>query len=127
MILQSVAKILQRESRTSDLACRYGGEEFVLLMPDTSAADAAKVCDRVRTAVEAARWPRLPSLNVTVSIGIAGASGSAPVSADQWVEATDHNLYTAKRAGRNRVVVTDLTAHPQRYIHTGRFGGGQGI
>jgi diguanylate cyclase (GGDEF)-like protein len=123
MVLQSVAKVLQRECRTSDLACRYGGEEFVLLMPDTPSPDAARVCERIRTAVEAARWPRLPSLRVTVSIGIAGAGSSAPVSADQWVEATDHNLYTAKRGGRNRIVVTDLAAHPQRYTHTGRIAG----
>jgi diguanylate cyclase (GGDEF)-like protein len=127
MVLQGVAKILQRESRTSDLACRYGGEEFVLLMPDTPAPDAATVCDRIRAAVEAARWPRVPSLSVTVSIGIAGASSSAPVSADQWLEATDLNLYTAKRGGRNKVVMTDLTAHPQRYIRTSRFSGDVGV
>jgi diguanylate cyclase (GGDEF)-like protein len=126
MILQSLAKILQRESRQADLACRYGGEEFVLLMPDTPAADAGTVCERIRAAVEAARWPRFPSLYVTVSIGVSGASSSAPVSADQWVEATDHNLYTAKRSGRNKVVMTDLTAHPQRYIKTSRFAGDMG-
>jgi diguanylate cyclase (GGDEF)-like protein len=121
MVLQGVAKVLQRESRQSDLACRYGGEEFVLLMPDTPAADAATVCERIRVAVEACRWPRVPMLRLTVSIGVAGASSSAPVSAEQWVEATDHNLYTAKRNGRNRVIMTDLTAHPQRFIKTGRF------
>ncbi len=113
MVLNGVAKVLQRESRQSDLACRYGGEEFVLLMPDTPASDSTTVCERIRVAVEACRWPRFPMLRVTVSIGLAGASGAAPVSADQWVEATDHNLYSAKRAGRNRLVVTDLTAHPQ--------------
>jgi diguanylate cyclase (GGDEF)-like protein len=116
MVLQVLAKVLQRESRHSDLACRYGGEEFVLLMPDTSAADAATVCERIRTAVESARFPRFPSLRVTVSIGIAGSSAASTVSAEQWVETADHNLYSAKRSGRNRIVSTDLSTEALRAL-----------
>jgi len=112
MVLQTVARILQRECRHSDLACRYGGEEFVLLMPDTATHEAAAVCERIRAAVEAARWARLPNLKVTVSIGIAGCSGVCPVSPDQWVEEADRNLYSAKRNGRNMTVSADLSVAP---------------
>ncbi len=108
LVLQTIAKILQRESRQSDLACRYGGEEFVLLMPDTVTTDAVLLCDRVRAAVEAARWARIPGLRVTVSIGVAGCAGQCPASPEIWVEEADRNLYAAKRAGRNRVVCADL-------------------
>jgi two-component system cell cycle response regulator len=109
MVLQTIAKILQRESRQSDLACRYGGEEFALLMPDTRTEDAVAVCDRIRKAVEQARWAREPDLRVTVSIGVAGCSAPCPVSAEQWVEEADRNLYAAKRTGRNTIIAADLT------------------
>jgi diguanylate cyclase (GGDEF)-like protein len=122
MVLQTVAKILQRESRQSDLACRYGGEEFVLLMPDTGTAEAAALCERVRAAVEQARWARLPHLSVTVSIGIAGCSGMCPVSPEQWVEEADRNLYSAKRSGRNMIVNADLSVGPTWMSRTTQGG-----
>lgn len=109
-VLQGVAKILQRECRTSDFACRYGGEEFVLVMPDTAADAAAGVCERIREAMEKTAWPRHPGRVVTISIGVAGAAGPVNLSAEEWIEACDRNLYRAKRGGRNRVEVTDLTA-----------------
>ena len=113
MVLQTVAKILQRECRQSDLACRYGGEEFALLMPDTRTEDAVSVCERVRDSVEQARWARIPGLQVTVSIGIAGCSGTCPISPEQWVEEADRNLYAAKRSGRNSIVSAELSLPPR--------------
>lgn len=108
-VLQTIARILQQSAtRESDLACRYGGEEFVIVMPDTNAIEAAVVCERIRQAVMESRWARTPDLRVTCSIGIVGASGPVKISAEQWVEMTDKNLYAAKNGGRNRVVVTDL-------------------
>lgn len=108
-VLQTIARILQQSTtRESDLACRYGGEEFVVVMPDTNAIEAAVVCERIRQAVAESRWPRTPDLRVTCSIGIVGASGPVNITAEQWVEMTDRNLYAAKNGGRNRVVVTDL-------------------
>jgi len=118
-VLQTVGKVLQRESRQSDLACRYGGEEFALLMPDTSCADAEKVCQRIRAAVEDARWTRTPDLRVTVSIGVAGGGDAAALSPGEWVEAADRSLYSSKRSGRNRVVATDLSGHPPRLVRAG--------
>lgn len=109
IVLQTVARTIQRVCRTSDLACRYGGEEFVLLMPDTASEDAYRLCDRVRSEIEAIGWPANPALRVTVSIGVAGASTGVAGASSDWVEQADRNLYAAKRAGRNLVVMTDLT------------------
>ena len=109
-VLQGVAKILQRECRSSDFACRYGGEEFVLVMPATRPEDAAMVCERIRAATEATVWPRHPERRLTISIGVAGAAAPVALSAAEWHEAADRCLYRAKRTGRNRVVTIDLLA-----------------
>lgn len=112
LVLVGLAQLLQRESRIPDIACRYGGEEFALIMPSTSPADAHIVCERIRVALMKQNWPRHPDTNVTVSMGLAGASGGdhgvGEMSPEQWVEIADRNLYTAKRSGRNRIVGTDL-------------------
>jgi diguanylate cyclase (GGDEF)-like protein len=107
-VLQGVARILRRELRQSDLPCRYGGEEFVLVMPDTNAHDAAVMCERIRQAVGDARWGRAKDMVITASIGVAGCDGAAAISSEEWVEAADKNLYAAKRSGRNRVVVSTV-------------------
>ncbi len=109
LVLQTIARILRQNAvRESDLCCRYGGEEFVIVMPDTNAIEAAVVSERIRQAVAEARWARTPDLRITCSIGVVGASGPVKLTADQWVEVSDRNLYNAKHSGRNRVVVTDL-------------------
>lgn len=107
-VLQGVAKLLRRECRTPDTPCRYGGEEFVLLMPETSPTDAAGVCERIRQAIEAVTWPRHPELRVTASFGVAGASGPTVTAPAMWIELADRNLYVSKRSGRNRVTVGDV-------------------
>ena len=122
MVLQVVAKILQRESRQSDLACRYGGEEFVLLMPDTppptppssASASAPPSKPPAGTASPPSTSPSPPAWPAP--------SGTAPVSAEEWVEVADRNLYTAKRGGRNRVASTDLAI---RLAKSGRISGDQ--
>jgi diguanylate cyclase (GGDEF)-like protein len=111
-VLQGAARVLQRCCRQQDLVCRYGGEEFVIVMPDTAPVDAAKVCERIRAAVEAENWPRHPERRVTASIGICGSTSSATINHDALVEAADANLYAAKHGGRNRVVWTDPSIKP---------------
>lgn len=108
-VLQGLAKILRRECRNSDSVCRYGGEEFVILMPDTKPADAAAVCERIREAIEAAVWPRHPERKVTASFGVAGTSQATPNNPTAFVDAADKNLYISKKAGRNRVTMTELS------------------
>lgn len=103
-LLQGIARIIQRECRQSDLACRYGGEEFAVIMPDTTAEEASVVAERVRIAIEQAQWPRHPNRPVSVSVGVAGCDSAPRISAESWIESVDRNLYRAKRDGRNRVV-----------------------
>lgn len=112
-VLQGLCKVLQRECRQEDVACRFGGEEFALIMPDTSPADGMKVCERVRSALAQTPWPRHPDRAITVSIGMAGAASAVPATAAQWIEAADRNLYSAKRGGRNRTSGSDLASPPR--------------
>jgi len=108
-VIQGMATQLQRECRQSDVACRMGGEEFAVIMPDTNVEAALVLCERIRVAFEKQVWPRHPERHVTTSIGLVGSSGSATLSAEEWIEAADQNLYRAKAEGRNRVVATDVT------------------
>ncbi|MFU8829141.1 MAG: diguanylate cyclase, partial [Phycisphaerales bacterium] len=109
LVLQCFARILKAEMRKYDVACRYGGEEFALIVPGTEAAAAAGLCERIRVGIAEARWPRYPEMTVTGSFGIAtsGLAGTSEVS--DWIEAADRALYSAKEAGRNRVHVFDRT------------------
>jgi diguanylate cyclase (GGDEF)-like protein len=110
-VLQTIGQLLQHECRTPDIVCRYGGEEFAMIMPNTGPADAAQVADRIRVAIAQVVWPRHPEHPVTVSIGLSGTSANGPsVTAEQWIDLADKNLYTAKHSGRNRVIWSDLAA-----------------
>lgn len=109
-VISGVAKLIMRETRSIDIACRYGGEEFALVMPETDPRQAEKMCQRIRELCEGITWSRHPSRSVTLSIGIVGVNGGEPISItpSAWVETADKNLYDAKQAGRNRVVATTL-------------------
>lgn len=108
-VLQRMAQLLQRECRTPDVVCRYGGEEFTIIMPSTGPKDALGVAERIRLAVANTVWARHPENPVTISIGLAGSEGDGGIiTAEQWLELADRNLYLAKHQGRNRVVLTDL-------------------
>ena len=100
-ILREVARLLlQVARRPSDLAARYGGEELVLLMPDTSVEGAATVGEGLRAAVEQLRYG---ADSLSISVGCASAKPSVGIVAQDLVERADAELYRAKRAGRNRV------------------------
>lgn len=107
-VLQGLARIFERECRREDVACRYGGEEFALIMPQTRPDDAMRLCDRIRAVVRDTVWPRHPDRNVTLSIGIAGSSRISQMDASRWLEIADRTLYSAKQAGRDTLLVTDL-------------------
>ena len=102
-VLVQVAKLLNEHTRASDIVTRTGGEEFVLVMPGTSAPDAFDLCERLRQRVSGYPWATIaPELRVAVSAGIASAPG---YDAALLVERADLAMYSAKRAGRNRVAV----------------------
>lgn len=101
-VLRTVGRILRRACRPSDLAGRYGGEEFVLALLDTPDEGARAACERLRTTVANYAWERLsPGLAVTISIGLADASAHA--TGAETLAAADARLYEAKRDGRNCV------------------------
>lgn len=106
MVLKEFANRVRAAVRGADLACRYGGEEFVLVMPDTSAEMAAVVAERLRSAVEQKPFAVPGSdarLSITASLGIASLlpAGDTP---EALLRRADTALYEAKRSGRNRVV-----------------------
>ncbi len=109
-VLQSFAKILGKSLRRSDIACRYGGEEFGLILPDTKASAASIVLERVRVDLEETAWPRHPERNVTASFGVCDMVAGGSLEPLAWIETADKALYVAKSGGRNRVHVVDAKA-----------------
>ncbi|MDM0030183.1 GGDEF domain-containing protein [Variovorax saccharolyticus] len=102
-VLTAFACAVERAIRSSDCFGRYGGEEFVLMMPQTDLRNALTMADRVRRTIEEIVFPGLPEgFRVTVSIGVAQYEPSEEVSA--VLERADQALYVAKVSGRNRVV-----------------------
>ncbi len=106
-VLQGVAELMQDVLRESDIACRFGGEEVAIIMPETSAAEAAQVCDRVRDGLASLAWARHPDRQVTMSVGVVGSPGGGRVDADQWLAMVDAALYDSKRRGRNCCTVRE--------------------
>ena len=106
--LQAIAASIQScIFRAGDLACRFGGEEFVLVLPGTDEAGALIVSESVRAAVERIAFPHPTSPVagvVTVSVGAAATEIMEDFKIEDLVQAADQALYAAKRSGRNRVV-----------------------
>ncbi len=105
-VLKEFAGRIAANVRGIDLACRYGGEEFVVVMPDTDTTFAYTVAERLRESVEQTPFPlaRPPgSIRVTVSVGLACSLGGDD-TADNLLYRADQALYRAKREGRNRVI-----------------------
>jgi len=105
-VLTSVAGLLAKNLRPTDLVARFGGEEFVIIFPDTQVDAATQAAERVRVAVEQAALALpdgKPLPQVTISMGIAAFSPGQTVP--QLLKAADAAMYGAKQSGRNRIVV----------------------
>ncbi|MBL4590354.1 MAG: diguanylate cyclase [Phycisphaerales bacterium] len=118
-VISGLARMMITEVRKSDVACRYGGEEFSIILPETSPEDALAICERIRIQCEKTVWPNHPGRTVTISIGIAGTSVEATLDRDQWLGQADKNLYAAKNAGRNQTRVTDFATDSQGLSRAG--------
>jgi diguanylate cyclase (GGDEF)-like protein len=106
-VLVTVAQTLRREIRSADWLGRWGGEEFVVLLPDSNEAQAEGTLERLRKAVAAQRIELSDcSVQITISVGIASWAGENE-RVDEVLARADAALYRAKRAGRNRVQVSD--------------------
>lgn len=105
-VLRQVAQRAKNRLRQSDVMTRYGGEEFLALLPETDQEAAIVVAQDIRQAIEA--HPMVvgcAEIPITISIGVhAGVFGNAPDAADAMMSASDWALYQAKEQGRNRVV-----------------------
>ena len=109
-ILRHFAKTLTASMRETNLASRYGGEEFIVILPDTSAQASMLVAERLRKAVMAMVVPsnsEKPLPHLTVSVGVA-AFPEHGRSLEEMIQASDKALYESKRNGRNRVTVATL-------------------
>ena len=111
-VLAWLGGVLARQSRGVDVAARTGGDEFAVLLPDTTAEDARRFADRVVRAIggadartERAQYGLPEGLELTVSVGVSGTSAA---DAGMLMDTADKALYAAKGEGRNRVVAADM-------------------
>ena len=104
VVLKSIADILSDLIRSSDVACRFGGEEFVVILPDTGLEAATLIAERIHLRIEQSSvLYEGVTIKVTVSLGV--SSNCASVEIDELLKDADKQLYTAKEEGRNRVCV----------------------
>ncbi|HZQ24715.1 MAG TPA: diguanylate cyclase [Terriglobales bacterium] len=102
-VLRQVSSMFHQQLRKIDVVCRYGGEEFAILLAQTSARHAYSVAEKLRRLVESWQFPGVPRA-VTISVGSATYPENG-VTRDELVKAADAGLYAAKQMGRNRVCV----------------------
>ena len=119
-VLCSVVNVLRQRVRAQDLVGRYGGEEFMVLLPDTGLTGAQQLARALCKAVEESRCPADgvpgPGIAVTVSIGVFGGRLESGDSWDMLIAAADRALYQAKNNGRNRVEVATGLRRPSAQL-----------
>lgn len=104
VVLHELAELMRATARETDAVARIGGDEFVVLLPDTGWDGATAFAERLRRNVEEHIFGGdLTGLRITISVGIALARGTDPISPEQLLEESDRSLYRAKSGGRNRI------------------------
>ena len=107
-VLKELAAIMIAQSRSHsiDICCRYGGEEFAIIMPELELHNAITVAERLRKAVENNMSPIKDNIRegkVTISLGIAAIKNGEELSPERLIKKADDALYVSKRNGRNQV------------------------
>ncbi len=108
-VLAQISRLVHGASRTEDIVCRYGGEEFAVLLREINERGAARYAERIRRRVERADFQFIDkdgsqrSIKVTISVGLATLGVTRFGTIDDFITAADKQLYHAKRTGRNRV------------------------
>ena len=102
-VLKSMGSILQERFKDAGLVCRYGGEEFVVLVPNVSVAECQKMAEELRQAIQSTE---MGGLHITASIGVS-CKDFSPMDPQHMLDQADECLYNAKRSGRNRVIRYD--------------------
>ena len=108
MVLKSIAELIKSIVRDFDICARIGGEEFVILLPETNKDKALEVAERIRVLIENTKissFSPMPQLQITISIGLSTLS-SKEDSIDTLISNADQALYKAKNTGRNRVCIS---------------------
>jgi diguanylate cyclase (GGDEF)-like protein len=105
-VLRQVSSLFHQQLRKLDVVCRYGGEEFGILLTQTNTDHAMSVADKLRKMVANWQFPGVPR-TVTISAGTAALPDHG-TTRDELVKAADSALYAAKQAGRNRVCMAAL-------------------
>jgi len=103
-VLKQVAQLLRSKVRDQDICCRYGGEEFLVVLPNASLERAVAIAERIRVAIEQSPFPfeeRQPGGRLTASLGVANFPGDA-TTPEKLIECADQAMYLAKKRGRNR-------------------------
>lgn len=105
-VLQKVATTISAYIRTVDLIGRYGGEEFLLIFPESELKGALSASEKIRQVVEQMQFPEYPELSVTISIGVEEYVGG---TLEEFIDVADKHLYRAKNSGRNCVFTANDT------------------
>jgi diguanylate cyclase (GGDEF)-like protein len=105
-VLRQVSSLFHQQLRKIDVVCRYGGEEFAILLTQITAQQAIAIAEKLRRMVESFQFPGVPR-TITISAGVA-AFPTHGKTRDDMIRAADNGLYAAKQAGRNRICVASL-------------------
>ena len=100
LVLKDLCRLIRGLIRQGDMLIRWGGEEFIILLPATEIDEAAQLAERIRQDVETERFPEVGS--ITISLGVAQLRKGDNI--DSLLKRVDNALYHAKQSGRNRVV-----------------------
>lgn len=104
IVLQQLAGIMKSTARDTDAVARFGGDEFLILLPDTGWQGALTFAERLRRRVDDFTFgPPGNPMTITISVGVALARGTDPISPEELLKEADRSLYKAKQQGRNRV------------------------
>lgn len=106
LVLKQVTALIKSHTRQSDQIARWGGEEFILVLPATQLDDAYRIAEEMRALVATANFDEFPELHVTISLGVGTADGQTPFH--QLFRQVDIALYQAKAQGRNWTVKADI-------------------
>jgi len=102
-VLSEMSRVISEQTRAADFVCRYGGEEIMVILPNTIQSEAIELAERIRRSIECHDFNASPELTIyiTVSIGVSLLTDSCQTT-NQLVASADSNLYKAKKSGRNR-------------------------